>query len=475
MGDGLTVTALTPWVLWTGKRAADGRGSLLWAVLAGYLCASAGNPYGLLSTGLVFAALILDMLLRRDIRRLWGLVAAGVAVALLAVGTYLPFVLSSSVSYRAGSVTYNDEHLSPGLSDVLGLSSPSFQPYVNIFGATTFSFPALYLSWLVLPLLPWVRWSMLREQGRRLTAVYALGAVNLLIVIGPSQIGFFRWPVRLVPYLWLSVVVIFAVLLSAGLHRSRTGQRWVLTAAAVFVGFWLASSDVPHEWERHLSSAVMVMLLLVVVVRAARHSLRLLSLTAMAGTLAVLVVQLTWMPVNSNVMDYRFPRSEAAMEETFADYRAGLTVQIADLHQVTSAALRADEVYRDVLFGSMYAVADVESLTAYSGLGFTALDAEQCVTYEGSTCPIAWEKLWDEAGGVRRRARRPAARPDRRGAALPAAYRGRRRSPRLGTHQSTDYVNVWRRTAPLPWTEGRISDVSGPVSGHLRRAHGRRR
>jgi hypothetical protein len=461
---GLTVTALTPWVLWTGRRAADGRGSLLWAVLAGYLCASAGNPYGLLSTGLVFAALILDVLMHREIRRVWGLVVAGVAVALLAVGTYLPFVLSSSVSYRAGSGTYNDEYLSPGLSDVLGLSSPSLQPYVNVFGETVFSFPALYLSWLVMPLLPWVRWSVLREQGRRLTAVYALGVVNLLIVVGPSQIGFFRWPVRLVPYLWLSVVVIFAVLLSAGLHRSRTRQRWVLTVSVVFAGFWLAWSDLPVQWDRHLFSAVMVMVLLVVVVRAARHSQRLLALTAMGGTLVVLVVQLSWMPMNSNVLDYRFPRSEAAMEESFADYRPGLTVQIADVHRVESDDLRAEKVYQDMLFGSMYAVAGVESLTAYSGVGFNVLDAEQCVAYQGSTCRDAWKSLWDEPPGsdvvladllrvetvvVQREMLRTRADNGPRGWEL---------------SERTEYVDVWRRTAPLPWTEGRLSDVSGPVT-----------
>ena len=461
---GLTVTALTPWVLWTGKRAADGRGSLVWAVVAGYLCSSAGNPYGLLSTALVFAALILEVLLHREIRRMWGLVAAGVAVALLAVGTYLPFVLSSSVSYRAGSGTYNDEYLSPGLSDVLALSAPSFQPYVNIFGETTFSFPALYLSWLVVPLLPWVRWSVLREQGRRLTAVYALGLVNLMIVIGPSQIGFFRWPVRLVPYLWLSVVVIFAVLVSAGLHRNRTRQRWILTAAAVLGTTWLAWSDVPGQWDRHLFSAGLVTVLLVVVVRAARHSHRLLALTAIAGTLVVLVVQLSWMPVNSNVLDYRFPRSEASMEERFADYRPGLTVQIADVHRVKSPDLRDDEAYQDMLFGSMYAAAGVESLTAYSGVGFNTLDAIQCVAYQGSTCPDAWDTLWERPRGsdvvladllraetvvvqhalVRTRA-----------ADAPEGWE---------LAESTDYVNVFRRTEPLRWTEGRLSTLSGPVT-----------
>lgn len=459
---GLTVTALTPWVWWTGKRALDGRGSLLWLVLAGYLCASAGNPYGLLSTGLVVGGLILEALLRREVRRFWGLVVAGVAVALLAVGTYLPFLLSSSVSYRAGSGTLNDEYLAPGLSDVLGLSSPSFQPYVDIFGETSFSFPALYLSWLVLPLLPWLRWAALREHGRRMTAVYAVGVVNLLIVIGPSQIGFFRWPVRLVPYLWLSVVVVLAVLLSQGLHRSQTRLRWGLSAAAVFTGFWLAWSDVPLEWDRHLFGAGLVSVLLALTIGAARRSDHLMAAAAMAGTLIVLVVQLSWMPVNGNVLDYRFPRSEAEIVERFSDDRAGLTVQIAELSRA-GAGVHPDGIYQDMLFGSMYAVAGVESLTAYSGVGFSALDAEQCVAYQGSTCADAWESLWNKPAGS------DVVLADLIRAETVVVQRELldtrdERAPRGWTlTESTEYVDVWRRQAPLPWPGGRLSAVSGPV------------
>jgi hypothetical protein len=170
------------------------------------------------------------------------------------------------------------------------------------------------------------------------------------------------------------------------------------------------------------------------------------------------------MPVNSNVLDYRFPRSEASMEERFADYRPGLTVQIADVHRVRSADLRDDKVYEDVLFGSMYAVADVESLTAYSGVGFNSLDAAQCVAYQGSTCREAWETLWEKPRGsdvvladllraetvvVQRELVRTRADDAPRGWELA---------------ESTDYVNVFRRTEPLPWTDGRLSALSGPVT-----------
>jgi hypothetical protein len=206
------------------------------------------------------------------------------------------------------------------------------------------------------------------------------------------------------------------------------------------------------------------MVLVVAVVRAARHSQRLLALTAMAGTLVVLVVQLSWMPVNANVLDYRFPRSEAAMQEGFADYRSGLTVQIAGLHTVKSADLRADRVYQDVLFGSMYAVAGVESLTAYSGVGFNVLDAEQCVAYQGSTCPDAWDRLWQTPAGS------DVVLADLLRATTVVVQRelldtSDERAPKgWELRNSTRYVDVWQRLDPLPRPKGRVSAVSGPIT-----------
>jgi hypothetical protein len=459
---GLTVTALTPWVWLTARRAATGRGGLLWVVVAGYLCASAGNPYGLLSAGIVFLGVLVEGLVQRRGRRLWAVVGAGMAVLLLSMLTYLPFVLSSSVSYRAGSETLNDEFLSPNLSDLAGLSSPSFQPYMNAFGLPYFTFPALYLAWFVLPLVPWFRWRALRERAAGLTGVVVVGVVYLLLVLGPSQIWFFRWPVRLVPYLWLAVAVLLAVLLSAGLERDRARLRWAFTGAAVVWGFWAAWSDVPEQWDRHAVSAVLVLGATVLMVRALRRSEAWGAAVALLGTVAMLVVQLSWMPVNGNVLDYQFPRSQAQLEDTFAKYRPGLTVQVAAIEQ-TPRDRGASGVYGDLLFGSMYAVAGVESLTAYSGVGFNALDRAQCMAYQGSTCPEAWDALWERPPGA------DAVLADLLRAERVVVQRSlvdTRRDPvpeGWSRVESDRFVDVYQRDDPLPYPDGRLSDLSGPA------------
>lgn len=460
---GLTVTALTPWVWYTAKRAAEGRGSLGWAVVAGYLCASAGNPYGLVSTALVFAAVIVEALVRRRFRPARGLVVAGAAVGLLSVATYLPFVLTSSVSFRAGSGMANDEFLSPNLTDLLGMSSPSFQPSIKFYTWSMLTYPATYLSWLVVPLLPWLRWSTLRDRGRLLAGPYLFGGLYLLLLIGPSQIWFFRWPLRLIPYFFLAVVIVFAVVLSAGLARSRVKLRLALSAAAVGIGFWTAWSDVPQQWDRHAASALVVAVLVGLVLWAARRSHRLMALVAMGGTLVVLAVQLAWMPINYNVISYGFPRSEKDMQARFADYKPGLTVQIASI-DLAVAANDPDGVYRDVLFGSMYAAAGVESTTAYSGVGFTAFDHTLCMKYQGAACADAWKTLWLKPAGSQvvladlLRAQRVVVERtllDTRQATPPPGWR---------LASSTTYVDVWERTEPLPWPQGRVSDTSGPLT-----------
>ncbi|MDQ3735195.1 MAG: hypothetical protein M3400_14585 [Actinomycetota bacterium] len=457
----LVVTALTPWVWLTARRALYGRGSLVWVVVAGYLCASAGNPYGLVSAGLAMAAVGVEALAMRRARRIIGLAVAGVSFLLLSVATYLPFVLSASVSYRADSRTLNNEVLSPGLSDLLGMSTPSFTPYVTGFGTPFLTFPALYLAWFVLPLLPWLRWSTLRAAGRRLTAIYAFGGIYLMLVLGPSQIWFFRWPIRLLPYLYLALGVLFALLLSRGLDRSHVRVRASLSVAIVLFGGWLAWSDYPDHRNWHIAGSLLVIALLAAYLRIGRTGSRAGGLALLLGSLVVLTLQLDRMPGNNSVLNYNFPRSEAVLQDRFEDRYQGMTVQIAD-GQTLESDRRPDGAYQDLLFGSMYAVAGVESLTAYSGVGFTAIDRELCIRYEGSTCPEAWEALWREPPGARE-ILADLLRVET--VVVQNGFVDDRTDPPPGWQQDerTEYVTVFTREDPLRWPDGRLSAVDGEI------------
>ncbi|MQA12449.1 MAG: hypothetical protein GEU98_28775 [Pseudonocardiaceae bacterium] len=462
--NALMVTAFLPWVWLAARRAVRRGGSLLWVVLAGYLCCSLGNPYGFLGTGLVIFALIVEALVERRRWLALGLAGSGIAVLLLNVVVFLPFLLTSPVGFRAGSTLLNDEFFAPSLSDLAMLSTPGAQPWITGFGLPHLTFPGVYLAWFVLPTLPWLRWGVLRHRCRSLTGLFTFGAAVLLLVLGPSEIWMFRWPLRLITMLWLPLLLFWVVVASAGFARSRIPVRGALSGAIIVLGGYLAWADLPINLARIVPSVVLVAGLLALLVwrgLGTRSGIAVL----LGGTLVVLSMQLLFYPGNRGVTNYQFPTGQAQLEQRFAKY-SGVTVQIADLGTMDEDDRLPDRAYRDMLFGGMYGVAGVESLTAYSGIGFTPLDSPLCMIYQGAVCPGAWDALW----------RVP------RGAAAPLAdllraetivvqnamidVRSQRPPPgwrRAPDAESSGLVTVWKRTDELPWPRGRVSSTSDGV------------
>jgi hypothetical protein len=464
--NGLLVAAFTPWVWWSARRAVQGRGSPVWVVVAGYLCGSVGNPYGMLTAAVALGAVLVEAAVTGHARRIPGIVLAGLAIVLTNVVVYLPFLDTSSVTYRDGDAhltASNTEFLSPSLSDLAGASTPSFQPYMATWELPYWSVPVMYIAWFLLPLLPWVRWRRLASTWRSCTALWIFGGVFLLLVLGPTQIWLFRWPLRLLPFLALVLGVLWAVLASGELHRTRRPARAAASAAIVGFGGWMAWSSMPDLWQRAVLGTLLVcglVAVLVVVGAGGRAGFAVLAI----GTLAVLGLQVAWFPANENVTIYRFPNSQRLLEERFADRYEGVTVQVANQRAIAPDDLNPDGAYRDLLFGSLYRVAGVESTTAYSGIGFTAFERTLCMNYQGSTCPAAWSALWERPAGYDvpladlLRAQTVVVQNsllDTRAAPAPDGWR---------RSEQTSQATVWKRTDPLPWPGGRLSHVTAGTS-----------
>lgn len=458
--NGLILTALTPWLWWTGRRALHNGGSLIWVVVAGYLCCSLGNPYGLLSTGLVFLGLFVEAWLTGRTTRIPGLLLSGVAVLLLNVLIYLPLLNTTSVGYRAGSYTFNNEFLSPGLSDVGLMSTPSAQPYITTFGLPFMTVPGMYLAWFVLPLLPWLRWRAFAQLWRTRVSALVFGGAFLLLMLGPSNIWMFRWPLRLVDFVWLAAGLLFVILADSGLRRDHVRRRAAATGAIILVGAYLAWSDMPSTSERHLLSVVLVGALVFLLVKFDVISRRGYA-TMAVGTLVVLALQaVAWFPGFYNVAVYQFPNSRAELAARFSKYE-GNVVQIADLGTLDAEDRVPDRAYKDMLFGNMYAVAGVESTTAYSGIGFTKFDSLTCTQYQGSiTCPEVWDRLWrapkgyDEPLADLLRVRTVVVQNkllDLRDESAPVGWR------RAREDEDSGLATVWERVDPLPRPDGRVT------------------
>ncbi|HEV2777951.1 MAG TPA: hypothetical protein VGX25_00985 [Actinophytocola sp.] len=464
--NALILSAFTPWLWWAARRVLHRDGSVLWVIVAAYLCLSLGNPYGLISTAVVLLAVMVEAWVVGNRPKIVWLALAGGAALLLNVQVYLPLMLSTSVGFRADNHTFNNEFFSPDLNDLATMSTPSAQPYIISWALPTLSVPAMYLAWFVLPLLPWLRWRRLVEVWRPLTSVLVLGGVFGLLMLGPSQIWLFRWPLRLIDFVWLAAGLAFMVLANFGLHRTHRIGRAAGSLAIIVAGGYLGWADTPTFLTRHVAAAIVVAVLVALLIRfdvTTRLGYGVLAL----GTLLVLGLQVFWFPGFYNVLNYQFPNSRALLEERFAKYE-GLTVQLADLHRVGGQDLVPDRAYKDMLFGNMYSVAGVESTTAYSGIGFTRFDNTLCAVYQGSTtCPEAWGALWRNFPGYDvpladlLRARTVVVQNkliDTRRSTPPEGWR------RDTAAEESGLVTVWKRIDPLPFPGGRLSHATPGVS-----------
>ena len=471
-------------VLWSARRCARGLLNPLVPILIGYLALTTGSPYGALGVAVALAAVFVERAAARD----WsGLMRSGLTSAITCmcfVVVYLPLPLTAAVTYRALHATaFNTGTLTWDLTGLAAASAPLFQGVAGWWGHFTgFSstVPVDYLGWFVLPLLPWLRWRRLWEGIRGRVSLLVFGAVFLLLALGPSNLWLFRWPIRLVDYVYLPAWMLTALAISAGLHRDRLGWRAWWSAGLLAVGGYLSWSALPRTAERQLAATALVAGLLALALAAGQLRPRLMPAVLAGGTVAVLALQVAAIPGNFGRMPWNAPGNVTQLTALFGGRYIGNTIQVADPPR-TEPATTSPPVH-DVLAGSMLQAAGVHALNAYSFLGFAAFDRATCQSGFGDTCPQLYMRLWE---------------PDRAaGASMADLLRlqtvivqnhyldgyASGRFPPAGWRiiWRTASVTVLRRIAPLSWPDGRVglaqrsvliqADHSGPESEQIRYA-----
>lgn len=456
----LASLSFTPFVWVSARRLARGVSGPLWLLLSGALCVTVGNPYSNVIVATIVLGVAVEFGSRRERRLLATLVGSLVSLALIAVFVYLPFRQTSIVGFRESGI-FNNESWSPGAGDFLALSSPTATPFVRNFGRQSLGFPAFYLAWFVLPLAPWLRWRTLWR--REFAGLAGFLCVSLLLALGPSNFWLFRWPMRLVPYLYLPVVIALAVLIASGLATDRWRSRAAGTGAIVSVGAYLAWADVPDDLRWHLAGAVIVgsATAAAVVVGIRRRSV--LAPVMIVATLIVLAFQLEWRPINESVRHYALPASGAMYEERFGTRYEGTVVQIADFDAIPGADRTADGAYRDLAVVSAMTIGGVEAVALYSGIGFSTHDAALCFRFDGAMCVDGWNRMWQIPDGANRQL------ADLIAAETIVVQRSlidtAASTPPAGWElvETTDHAVVWRRIGAVSWPEGRLSAVAGPI------------
>jgi hypothetical protein len=402
--SGLMAFAYTPWVWLVLRRVLRGVTNPVWAFGVGALAVTAGNPYGTLAVVAVGAALVVEGWLTRDPARGWSdvrrLLLTGVCIGAVVPLVFLPLLANSELAVRStGDFIFNSGKMRPEIGDLFGLSSPTYVPGVQAITGPM-QVPATYLAWFVLQLLPWLRWRVLRERARELSAVGIVGAAYLLATVGPSKVWLFRWPLRLIEYGWLAVLLLLGVMLSQGLERDQARRRAVASGAlVVFTGFLTFSQD-PDELKRFVLGLGLVAVGTAAVVflhLSRRATGALLALVLVGGTGVTLAAQSAVIGENKSSRVWHVPSDVSALQETFAGYE-GRTMQFADLKPLQNRG-QVDKLERQwdaYLPGSMYQVAGVEAVNNYTGLGLRAFGSRFCMEYDGLSRRCGYEELWPE-------------------------------------------------------------------------------
>ncbi|MBA2698681.1 MAG: hypothetical protein H0U61_07905 [Nocardioidaceae bacterium] len=395
--SGLIAFTYMPFVWWALRRTARGALNPVWAFAVGALAITQGNPYGVLGVVIVGLAVLVESAAGRDWAAVRRLALTGLCVAAVIPLVFIPLLETAPLANRGALAGIrNNDFMSANLGDLLNLSSPSFLPAIKTF-LDPMRVPTTYFAWFLLPLLPWLRWSSLRGRLAELAGAAVVSLGYFLLVVGPSSLWLFRWPVRLVEYLQLPIAVVVAVVASAGFHRGKVATRTICSGAVVVTGGYLAWSQTPQRLNTHAAATVLVGLLVVALVWAllrTRVSVVPLVAVVQAGTLLVLGFQLTLFPENASAGRWGFPSDVSKMETRFSDY-TGTTLQLADLGQVRSrVAKEGPKGWASLLGGSMYHAVGVDSVNTYSGVGLKAFTRALCMDYKGGTCPAAYDKLY---------------------------------------------------------------------------------
>nr|WP_314140975.1 hypothetical protein [uncultured Rhodococcus sp.] len=381
------------WVMhaWaSGVRYARGSSGPIPVFVFLYLAISIGYVHAALMAGVIVACIAVGEYIEK---RHWGSVfrvlAVGSAAGACGAITFLPGLLTASVTYRSGSegVT-NDNFLTAPWSETLTSIIPSSISSIEGYsGETTFA-PITYIGWFALPILAFVSWRAVPGALRRLSTPILLLMVLLLFTAGPSDIGPLRYPARLLPFVALTSLILVSVLVSRFGTVTMIRSRCIVASLIVSVLVLRAASSGPQFTNRHLIAGILI----VAVGGVAVHLAVRFGQRAVAALVLVTIVPVATYQVSAYSAPFAkwwLPTTQTQAKSEFPDWQ-GVTLQLGQLN-LTGQLSATDEhdptlPWHSQVYGNFAKVLDLAYVNAYTPVGYEKFGDLLCFEFEGSTC-----------------------------------------------------------------------------------------
>ncbi|MDF2573687.1 MAG: Integral rane protein [Agromyces sp.] len=403
--NGLMAWSLLPLTWWLVRRAAVRGASVLPAVLAAVAMIGIGYVHGTLFLAVVLIATLIEGALVHGRGAFLRTLVTAAFAGLFAVIVHLPALLTSPVSGRSSGL-FNTGLLTVDLTDLAAAASAVAFPTMRYFFEGGPNAPIFYIAWF-LPLLAFVRWSRLVGLLRqRISVVIVLGVAAFAVLL-PSDVGPLRFPVRLMPYLALCVLVIFAIAMSSARLEVVTRRRYLAASAFYALSVWFAFTQAPQFRNVYLAITALGLVGIWVLYRMfSERGLPVLggvrggplqghvTVIASIGIVAVGLVLL----VPQHSTHRQAPVREYGVPTKIADYRTQLTTAVdGDILVVGGPGVGDESTFpwSESVVSNLWYVTRKPVQNAYTSVFYAPYAETTCMAYNGVTCTGLYEELFD--------------------------------------------------------------------------------
>ncbi len=403
----LEVWAYFPWFFWGLRRFVLQRKSYWPAFLSGYLIITVNYVQGAIMLVLLFAVMLVDSAIRRDRRAAVRTLFAGLPQGLLVVAIFLPAILSSGVTTRAGGVN-NSGLMTLTLNGLAVSSSPFASPDMSGMGRDRYAAaPYTYIAWF-LPMLLLCEWHRMKKLIRPLFQPLLLLLLSIAMAAGPSQLGALRFPIRTMPWVVLLTVTVAAVAFSRCLSAAAlNGHKLAATLVAVALVLWLSFSASPNTGVLQLIPAGIMACYVLIIWWTGRR----------ASTRGSARPWLTWTATSMVCLTILTSGAQLALFSTSAEANYGqknMPSHVSSLEQPVPGAIGETimlgdggqigrQIWTVARYGNLAYLSRTSVINLYSPVGYDAFNKTLCLNaYYGVTCYDAATTLFtpvDEAGG----------------------------------------------------------------------------
>jgi hypothetical protein len=391
--NGFTAWALTP-LTWFLVRSFVRRGTLLIPTFVlVYSVVSINYVHATLILGLIILATLVEAVLAKSAVRIRAAFYVGVLWGLVTVVIHLPGLLTSPVSTRQSTI----ENTGLLVADLTGIATSPVgtgSPQLEVFGYEFAPAPLMYIAWF-LPLLALIDVPRARRLLPGIASIVLLTVFTTFAVMGPSDLGPLRFPVRVMPYLAVSALVLVAVLLSKARVTVPSRGRLLLMLAFYAVPALLALLQAPRyiEWIAAVSVvSVLGLLFAYSALMGVGPGRRFGAASRTLGILAVslIIIAIQHMPAPAT------PMNSYSVPTAVRDYQKQLAGASGDVLVVgTPLPFKEDpEIWEHTLIGNLWYPNGHRVQNLYTAVGNPGYVEKTCMAYNGPTCPELLQDLF---------------------------------------------------------------------------------